>query len=156
MIIPGMRDVEAADLEAMGAILPEGTYLATCTDAEEGMSNNNPFVQFKFKVVQPQAFAGKNLRDRVYFTEAAMPIAKAKLEAIGYDTQSDRQFNPADVVNRGVMLTVVHDSVLKDGLPRIYANITVWKKAGAGGAPQAGQPAMMNTPAVPTDDDIPF
>jgi len=149
MIIPSMRDVEVADLEQMGTIMPEGWYTATISEAEEGVSQNGkPFIQFMFTVANgPQQ--GRKIRDRVFFTREAMPIAKAKLTTIGYSTDQERQFQPGDFVGRGVSIKVEHEQgTNQQGLPRTWANVTVWKRVGD-----------MQAPAAPTagiDEDIPF
>lgn len=151
MIIPGMRDVEQADLASFGTILPEGWYVCTVADAEEKSSQKGtPYVEFTFNVISPTEHRGKQVRDRVYFSTAALPIAKAKLSVINYNTDSDRQFNPADVVGRGVTVKVEHESGFnKEGLPRVFANVTIWQKSGAdGAAPPPSAPGA--------DDDIPF
>lgn len=152
MNIPSMRDVEAADLQAFGQLLPEGEYVVTITDAEEKTSTKGtPYVEITFSVVSPVQYRGRQVRDRVYFSAAALPIAKAKFDAISYDTSTDRVFNPGDMVNRGCVIKVEHESGFnKENLPRTFANVTLWKKSGATGtaAPSSSGPAA--------DDDIPF
>jgi hypothetical protein len=152
MIIPGMNDVEQADLESMGVLVPEGVYLCKVEEAEEGTSDNQiPFIKFTFLITQPQEYAGKKLFDRVFFSQASLPFAKAKLAALSYDTSSAREFQPEQMRGRGVMLNVTHEQRFnKDGLPRTYATVTVWRKVGEG----APVPTV-NQPANP-DDDIPF
>jgi hypothetical protein len=150
MIIPGMRDVEAADLESMGALMPEGWYVATIVEANDVVSpNGNPYVGFVFQIANgPQA--GRKLNDNVFFTSKSLPIAKAKLSALAYDTSSERQFNPGDFIGRGVSIKVEHEEGRsRDGLPRTWATVTVWKKVGdAPAAAPTGQPGV--------DEDIPF
>lgn len=151
MQIPNMSDIEKADLESFGALLPVGKYLATIVEVEEGESNNKPYIQVMFQVVGPADYAGKKVRDRIYLTNAALPISKAKLEAISFDTSTDRPFSQSDFVGRGAMLTIVHRSgTTKEGLPRIYMDVQVWAKVGEGVAPTA--PPVVLDP----DDDIPF
>lgn len=154
MNIPSMRDVEAADLQAFGQLLPEGEYVVTITDAEEKTSQKGtPYVEFTFTVVSPVAYRGRQVRDRVYFSAAALPIAKAKLEAINYDTSSDRTFNPTDMVNRGCTIKVEHESGFnKENLPRTFANVTLWKKSGV----STGATAAPSSSGPAADDDIPF
>lgn len=148
MQIPSMRDVEAADLETFGAIIPEGVYTATVIECEEGISQSQkPFIQFVFQIANGP-MQGRKIRDKVFITREALPIAKAKLTAIGYNTDQERQLVPAEFIGRGISITVVHEQGNnRDGLPRMYANVSVWKKVGA--AQPAPQPQGI-------DDDIPF
>lgn len=151
MIIPSMRDVEKADLENMGVLLPEGKYLCTIVEVTESEPQDKPHLQFLFSVVGPADYAGQRVRDRVYFTQAAMPIAKAKLEAINYSTDTDRPFAAGDFVGRGVMLTIAHRTAMNsDNLPRVYMDVRVWAKVGEGATAPAA-PVVIDP-----DDDIPF
>lgn len=152
VIIPNMRDVEVADLEQLGTILPEGKYLCSVVSVEPSEeSGQKPYIKFEFQVVGPADYAGKKVWDRCYLTNAALPITKAKLAAINYDTSSDRPFNAADFVGRGVMLTITHRAGFsKDNLPRTYMDVSVWQKVGEGTAPPP--PPV----AIEADDDIPF
>jgi hypothetical protein len=152
VIIPNMRDVEVADLESLGTILPEGKYLCSVISVEPSEDGaQKPFLKFEFQVVGPADYAGKKLWDRVYLTNAALPISKAKLAAINFDTSSDRAFNAADFVGRGVMLTVAHrQGMNRDNLPRTFMDVSVWAKVGEGSTPP---PAPV---AIEPDDDIPF
>lgn len=154
MIIPSMRDVETADLESLGTILPEGNYLCTVVECEPSAeSEQKQYIQFVFQVVGPTDYTGKKIRDRCYLTTAAMPITKAKLEAIGYDTSTDRPFAAGDFLGRGVMLTVKHrQGMNKDNLPRTFMDVSVWQKVG-----EARTQAPAAAPVViDSDDDIPF
>jgi len=151
IIIPNMRDVEAADLEQMGAILPEGKYRATIADVETQTSQQgNEYLRFTFVISMPADHAGRKITDNVHFTQASLPISKAKLAAIGYVSEGDREFNPGDFQGRSLTIRVGHRAgINKDGLPRTYMDVTLWEKAGAQVSDTAPAPVVI-------DDDIPF
>jgi hypothetical protein len=153
MIIPNMSDVEKADLENLGVLLPIGKYLCTIIEAEPNENaSEKPHIKFVFQVVGPADFAGKKIHDRVYLTTAAMSITKAKLEAINYDTSTDRPFAAGDFVGRGVMLSITHrQGTSKEGLPRTYMDVQVWQKVGEGTTAPVAAPVVIDP-----DDDIPF
>jgi hypothetical protein len=153
MIIPNMSEVETADLENLGVLLPVGKYLCSITEAEPNdNASEKPHIKFVFQVVGPADYAGKKIHDRCYLTSAAMPITKAKLQAINYDTSTDRPFASSDFVGRGVMLTIAHRAgTNKEGLPRTYMDVQVWQKVGEGTTAPVAAPVAINP-----DDDIPF
>lgn len=153
MIIPNMSEVETADLENLGVLLPPGKYLCSIIEAEPNENaTEKPHIKFVFQVVGPADYSGKKIHDRCYLTTAAMPITKAKLQAINYDTSTDRPFAASDFVGRGVLLSITHRAgTSREGLPRTYMDVQVWQKVGEGTVVPPAAPVVLNP-----DDDIPF
>jgi hypothetical protein len=134
--------VESSNVEA----LPPGEHLVKITAAVETFSNSGtPGV----KVTMTDQ-AGRLAWDRLWITDKALGILKAKLEAAGYPIPSGEfELVPAALVGRKVKVTVSTEEY--GGRER--QRVDRWAEV-------PGQPAMQvpaaSVPATRDDDSIPF
>ena len=95
--------------------IPPGEYLVKVARVKEKQSRDGKaYWNLGLEVLQ-DAFAGRFVFDKLFFTPQALPRLKIILGALGIAVDGDLDVEPDDLLNRRAFVRVEHDQYSKDG-----------------------------------------
>ena len=100
-----MPSINFADVKGLEPV-PVGTYLATITHAEEGLSkSDNPKIDLRWKLEEPP-YEGRIVFDVMTFHPKALFRVKATLTALGWPKNHSGNVEAADLLGKTAMIIV--------------------------------------------------
>lgn len=136
-------DFTGVEASQGGGPLPEGEYVCVIDESKEVTSRQGTDgVEMKMRVAEGDCM-GRFVWDRIWFTQAALGVARWKLQCARITIpEGSFTLNPANLVGRKVKVVVRHEEY--DGKTR--ARVVGWEEASGTSA----------SPAAQVHDDIPF
>jgi hypothetical protein len=99
----GVKD--ATDVKEL---IPEGDYVCRVKKVEESSTKHGDAMwKLRFQVANGD-HANRVIFDNLVFSEAGLPRAKLILKRLGFDVSGELEFEPGDLVDKYVMITVEH------------------------------------------------
>lgn len=128
-------------------LIPEGQYPALVISATEGESKEKktPFIKVKYEILEGE-FAGKNIYDNFFFSEASLWRLNNALAIMGVEITDDMDVTESTFNGRTCLITVKH----KEYNGKVYANVGKYDPWDPGAPPED----EIEEPEF--DGDVPF
>jgi hypothetical protein len=146
--LSGVAPSEGGDF----SLVPEGTHVVYVDKTETRPGPKGDYTSVWLVIVGGPA-GDRRLFDKLFWTDAALPVTVAKLQAAGLDTARKADWN-AELIGCGFSVVVKHRK--RRDNDEMEERIVAWEPTGQA-APRAAAPAAAPWAATDgIDDDIPF
>lgn len=134
--------------------IPEGKYLCMVNSVEEKFTNNGDGMWvIELKIVEEGRQNGKTVRDRIVFSERALPRARDFMEALGLDVRGEVEIDPDDIMDKVVVVDIIQEKYFSE---KFMEERTGNKVPYRGYSKAKGSGKKVHIPEPDSDDDIPF